>query len=227
MDWIEAYDLFLFDFDGLLVDTEPVHYQAYQNVCAKWGLLLPWDMPTYLSIAHKHNTALKEAICHLFSEKRTPIPSWNDFYAAKKEEYMTLLPHSKAPLMPGVPTVLKELERLGKKRCVVTHSTRALVEPMRLSHQVLESIPHWITREDYDNAKPSPDGYLKAISLYAKKGDKIIGFEDSLRGVNSLLGTPAKPVWICSGHYPLLDAELDKRVCHVPSFDHLALELLR
>ena len=35
MDWIKKYQLFLFDFDGLLVNTEEMHFLAYKQMCEK------------------------------------------------------------------------------------------------------------------------------------------------------------------------------------------------
>ena len=77
---------------------------------------------------------------------------------------------------------------------------------------VLKNIDHWITREDYINPKPNPECYLRAILLYGKKGDRMVGFEDTIKGINALLQTPAKPVLIGDIHHPQVDVLLDKRV---------------
>ena len=37
------YDSILFDFDGVLADTEPLHYQCWKKVLAGFGVDLPWD----------------------------------------------------------------------------------------------------------------------------------------------------------------------------------------
>ena len=71
-------------------------------------------------------------------------------------------------------------------RCVVTNSNLAMINSIRARIPVFGSIQHWITREDYEKPKPDPECYLKAIALYGKKGDRIIGFEDSVRGLTSL-----------------------------------------
>ena len=43
MNWISNYDLFLFDLDGLLVDTEKLHFEAYKRLCSRFGYELAWD----------------------------------------------------------------------------------------------------------------------------------------------------------------------------------------
>ncbi|MEN9654651.1 MAG: hypothetical protein RL235_763, partial [Chlamydiota bacterium] len=53
--------------------------------------------------------------------------------------------------------------------------------------------------------------------LYGKAGDRIIGFEDSLRGLEALLQTPAFAVLVCAAHHPLLEIALKKSALHVES----------
>ena len=49
MQWIHDFQLFLFDFDGLLVDTEHLHYQAYVNMLSKHGYKLELNFGNFLS----------------------------------------------------------------------------------------------------------------------------------------------------------------------------------
>ncbi|MBS0655353.1 MAG: HAD hydrolase-like protein, partial [Verrucomicrobia bacterium] len=59
MDWISHYQLFLFDLDGLLVNTEETHYRAYARMCRDRGFTLPWDFPAYFRIAQSHSDAIR------------------------------------------------------------------------------------------------------------------------------------------------------------------------
>jgi HAD superfamily hydrolase (TIGR01509 family) len=98
--------------------------------------------------------------------------------------------------MPGVEPFLLALLEQNLTRVVVTHSAKALVEALADKNPLLHTIPHWITREDYAMPKPAPDGYLRAIRDFSKPGDRIIGFEDSSRGLRSLMQTPATAILI-------------------------------
>ena len=62
---------------------------------------------------------------------------------------------------------------------------------------VLKTVPLWLTRENYQNPKPAPDGYLKAIEMLEGKGGRTIGFEDSLKGLQSLHAAGVDGVLIC------------------------------
>ncbi len=218
MDWTSRFQLFLFDFDGLLVNTEPLHYQAYVNCLAARGFQLSLSYGNFLQLAHLNSTAWKEAVC---AEIPSLEPIWKSVYQEKKEAYVELLGTAPVELMPGVFELLQKLEREEVKRCVVTHSTLSHIQLIRARSPILQTIPHWITREDYEKPKPSPECYLKAIAMYGEKGDRIIGFEDSVRGFTALKGTPALPVLICPSHHPLLEMALEGGGLHFESFSSI------
>jgi HAD superfamily hydrolase (TIGR01509 family) len=120
------------------------------------------------------------------------------FYEEKKKLYVELLKKSRLEFMEGAAHLLTALDKRGAKRAVVTNSPRAHIKIVKDSLPLLRSIPVWITREDYANPKPSPEGYLKAIEYLAEFGDKIIGFEDSLKGFKALLSAGVDSILICS-----------------------------
>lgn len=218
MKWIRKFQFFLFDFDGLLVNTEHLQFQAYVNMLAKRDIQLDWSFARFCEVAHLSASALKEA---LYAEFPDLDPNWDQLYQEKKEAYLNLLLSGKIELMPGVETLLKELAAAGIRRCVATHSMLEHTMAVRSQHPALRSIPSWITREDYSNPKPDPECYLRAIQLYAQPGDRIIGFEDSLRGLKALQGTSALPVLICPNHHPLLEIALEGNVLHFESFSSI------
>ncbi|SGA30661.1 HAD-superfamily hydrolase [Chlamydia abortus] len=48
-----------------------------------------------------------------------------------------------------------------------------------------------MTREDYDRPKPYPDSYQYAYQAFVQEGEKVVGFEDSVKGLRALAGIPA------------------------------------
>jgi len=198
MDWIQKYQLFLFDLDGLLVNTEEIHYRAYCQMCYGRGYELPWSFSEYFRIAQLDAKAPERHIYAALPKLQKEEPNWTVLYAEKKSAFLHLLQEEPAPLLPGADAMLALLAKAQKKRAVVTHSAKELVTLLRQQNPLLDTIPHWFTREDYSQPKPAPDGYLKAIATLAEPHDTIIGFEDSLRGMNALMATAAKPVFINS-----------------------------
>jgi HAD superfamily hydrolase (TIGR01509 family) len=214
MKWVDKFQLFLFDFDGLLVNTEHLHYQAYINMLAARGYDMGWNFASFCEAAHLNATALRETIYSRFPNLE---PNWALLYEEKKRCYYDLISSGKVEMMPGAETLLRKLEKKAIRRCVATNSLIEQIVLIRSQIPVLQSIPHWITREDYEKPKPSPECYLKAIQLYGKPGDKIIGFEDSIRGLHALMETPALPVLICPSHHPLLELNAGSAL-HFDSF---------
>lgn len=215
MEWIEDYQLFLFDFDGLLVNTEEIHYRAYQIACREYGWELELDFPEYCKLAHYRAEGLMENLCG-----RIPAlekMGWDIFYKKKTDTISQLVDQGAVELMPGVETLLRKLEASNKKRCVVTHSPDRLINPIRKKHAVLNTIPIWITREFYTHPKPHPECYQTAIERLAAEGDKIVGFEDSPRGIRALMGTQAQPVLISTIPYPEVSQFVKEGVFHYPS----------
>lgn len=202
MKWIHDFQLFLFDFDGLLVNTEHLHYQAYVNVLAKRGYRLDWSFGKWCEMAHLSGDALREGI---YAEFPDLDPNWDLLYAEKKQAYFDLLSAGKVEMMPGAESLLKALAAANIRRAVVTNASLPQVQVLSPQLPVLKTLKHWITREDYENPKPHPECYLRAIQLHGEPGDKIIGFEDSIRGLQALRQTPALPVLICPSHHPLLE----------------------
>ncbi len=222
MNWIHHYQLFLFDFDGILVNTEKLHYKAYLKMCSDRGFSLKWDERTYIRHAMYSATGLKEGIYREFPELYRYEPCWDILYQEKKQAYTELLINRGALLMPDVEQLLLELAKANIKRCVITHSAAEHVALIRVKQPILDSIPVWIMREDYVKPKPSPECYQKAIDILAEEKDRVIGFEDSPRGLKALLGTKAEGVLITDLFTPEevknLTQEIGKEFSHVSSF---------
>lgn len=215
---MEQFQLFLFDFDGVLVDTEPLHYQAYAQVFINRGIPWPFDFEQYCTVALGASQGVKKALY-----ERLPDLDWDAIAAEKKQIYLELIKAQPLRLMPGVEDILQALQSQKRVSCVVTNSYRHQVETIKEALPLLKLIPHWITREDYKDPKPSPDGYIKAIELFAPTPDcSVIGFEDSLKGFQALSQTRARSVLICPAHRAHVSTCLSLGGEHFVSFETIS-----
>lgn len=205
-NWICEYDLFFFDFDGLLVNTESLHYQAYQKMCSNRGFLLSWDFATYCNKAHMGSDFLQKAIYEMFPALYQKEPEWSVLYKEKQKAVLEILSKKEVLLMPGVEKVLRFLKSNSIRCCVVTHSPKELTEIVKEQNPILQTIPYWVTREQYVLSKPHPDPYLTALKLYAKSEDRVLGFEDTIRGWKSLEAASITGIIVS----PLLTLEMQK-----------------
>lgn len=219
MDWISHFDLILFDLDGLLVDTELLHFHAYQRMCLARGFTLPWDFSQYCQQAHCGADNLRKGIYAALPALQRQQGSWQVLYAEKRQAMGELLVEEGSHLMAGVSQLLQVLADKGITRCVVTHSPDELVRIIRQQNPLLETIPHWITRHDYTHPKPDPECYRKAIETYGAGCRRIVGFEDSPRGLQALMGTEALPILITGIDYPEVAAYTARGAIQFSSFN--------
>ncbi len=211
----------MFDFDGLLVNTEEIHYQAYKNMCKARGYELRWSFPYYCNVAHRSAENIRINIYQDLPGLHNEEPRWEVLYAEKKSAYSHLLEQGAVQMMPGAGELLNHLAKENVRRCVVTNSLAEHIAIIKQQQSVLNTIPHWITREDYSQPKPHPECYRYAIQQYAGPEDAIIGFEDTPRGLEALRGTRAQPVLIASRTHAYVSEVTGENVIHVESFEEL------
>jgi len=217
---LDDYSGFLFDFDGLLVDSERIHYRAYIELLARRGLELPWSFEEYLVVAHAGQYSLRDGVYALHRDLEGKEPDWEKLRAEKREIYLEMIEESPIPLMPGAADLVTSIVKRGAPVCVVTHSEQVEVEKIRRRYPQLGQIPRWITREEYTGAKPKPDGYLYAATELGIDLERAVGFEDSPRGVVALqqagVGTP---IWVAPNSYGGARDFLQPHTLHVESLE--------
>ena len=217
MQWIKNYQLFIFDFDGLLVNTEELHFQAYIRMCAKRGYTLPWDFQTFSAAAHHTSTGLRDKIYTDLPELQIKEPLWSVLYAEKKQAFFEIVQEGYTTLMEGVAELLTALDQAKINSCVVTNSPSAVIQLIRQQIPLLNLIPNWVTREHYSQPKPHPECYQYAIQNLAKHTDCIIGFEDSPKGYEALSHTSAIPVLVCPQDSAYLQKMTNSSLKYYPS----------
>ncbi|NGX43762.1 MAG: Phosphorylated carbohydrates phosphatase [Chlamydiae bacterium] len=222
MRWVEDYQLFLFDLDGLLVNTEEIHYFAYKKMCAGRGFALSWDFVEYCLKAHYDSERLRKSIYSDIPQLYEMEPNWEVLYREKKDAMLDLLNEGAVHMMPGAEELLHSLAEADIPRCVVTNSPDEQIQLIRKKNAVLDTIPHWFTRETYSHPKPHPECYLNAIKTLGGSAEKVIGFEDTPKGLTALMQTRAKPVFISQVEYPEIPEYIAKGVLHFGSLESLS-----
>lgn len=217
MDWLSSFDFFFFDFDGLLVNTEELHWRAYEEMCTLYGCHLGWDFATYCTYGHHSTEALRDAVYAKLPELKAQEPNWEALRQKKIAIYERLLGSKGVKLMPGAEEILSYITEREISSCVVTNSPNRHLDLIKTEIPLLTKIPYWIGRNDYEFPKPHPQGYLKGIEKYASRSKKMIGFEDTVKGLRSLEQTPIFPVLISDLDHGGLK-EINETTLRFPSF---------
>jgi HAD superfamily hydrolase (TIGR01509 family) len=170
----------LFDFDGLLVDTETASRAGWEWLYREHGHELPHDRWALL-VGTVDGPF--DPWSHL--EELVGAPLERDELDARRHAHEMSLVEAEE-LRPGIAEYLADAERLGLRKAIVSSASRRWID---LNLGRLERLVGWdaIVTADHDpvRAKPSPTLYLEALELLGLDAREAIAFEDSPNGVRA------------------------------------------
>ncbi len=164
----------IFDFDGLILDTETPEVQIWQDLYARYGQEFPLD--EWVRTVVGSTVANLDPVAQL--EKLTGQPL--DRTALHEQAHRTRLDWQAAlPPMPGVADYLDSARRLGLRLAVASSSPHAWVDGYLNRLEFCDLFDAVICREDAPRLKPDPDLFLAALSALHVRADQALAFEDS------------------------------------------------
>jgi HAD superfamily hydrolase (TIGR01509 family) len=170
------FKAYLFDCDGTIVDSMPLHYVAWKKVLSQWGcdfgeeLFYSWGgMP------------VAEIIAALNVRSGLAMPV-DEVMRRKEAMYYEILPQLKA-----VPEVLEHIQRSYGKIpfAVVSGSTRDSVTRSLKTLGILDRFDTLVCAGDYTKSKPDPEPFLIAAERLGVKPEDCLVFEDTEMGIQS------------------------------------------
>ncbi|MEX2261520.1 MAG: HAD family phosphatase [Bryobacteraceae bacterium] len=175
---MSPYDAILFDFDGVLVDSEPIHYNCWCKQLAPLGISLDWDsyQRNCIGVADRQ---LLEFYAKL-GGGAVSLDTLRDAYARKKLLFRQRM-QAESPFLPQTLAAVKSLS--NSKIAVVTSSGRFEVEPVLRKAGVLPLLGALVCGEDVQRHKPDPEPYLTAARQLGAITPLV--FEDSAAGIAS------------------------------------------
>lgn len=171
------YEAILFDFDGVLADSEPIHWSCWQDVIAPFGYSVEWE-PFRINCVGVHERGTVE---WLRMQRTPPVPFddlW-ELYPQKKQLFRQkmLRPGAISPEVVALIGQLSEQYLIG----VVTSSGRVEIEPVLEAAGVMPLLKTAVYGGDVVNLKPAPDPYLLAVQRLGTNRALVI--EDSPAGI--------------------------------------------
>ena len=168
----------LFDHDGVLVDTELWYYKAGERALADIGLTL--DRDQYLRDMTQGMASWAQARAAGVDEQT--ISRQREVRDAYYQEYL----RTEDIEIEGVLETLDVLA--GEYRMAIITTSKptdfALIHERR---SILDHMEFYLTREDYERAKPHPEPYLKGLQRLGAAAAETVVIEDSARGLKSAL----------------------------------------
>jgi beta-phosphoglucomutase len=172
------FDAILFDFDGVLLDSEPLHCQAWAEVLAPFGIRLDWEFYRERYVGMDDRVMLRE-----IGAAATPPIDWHELWAQyprKKELFRSYM--DRPPFLPELDSLLRRLHP-EYKLAVVSSSARIEIQPTLETGGLASYFDVLITGEDVENHKPAPDPYLLAARVTGARSPLVV--EDSPPGIAS------------------------------------------
>ena len=182
----------VFDFDGVLADSEPLHLAALQEVLSALGVTLTRedyyanflgysDEEVFRRVAARHRWGLGEAQLAAFVAQKSAV--FNEAHAAGARMY------------PGAAECIERLAKvfaLGIASGALRHEIEELLGDAGLAHH----FRFIVAAGDTPDSKPAPDPYRRAAELHGLPPSACVAIEDSRWGIQSAKAAGMKCVGI-------------------------------
>lgn len=174
-----AFDSILFDFDGVLLDSEPAHCACWAEVLAPLGVTLTWDFYRRHCIGIDDREMLR-----MMATRADPPRDWQelwDQYPAKQAVFRSRM--EKAP--PFVEALEPLLAELGRSYAlaVVSSSACGEIEPLLAAGGLRRHFQTVVGGDSVRRHKPDPEPYLLAAARLSSQRPLVL--EDSAAGIAS------------------------------------------
>ena len=190
----------LFDLDGTLVNTDPLHYQTWQEILRDYGLEI--DQTFYKArISGRLNPIIVQDLLPQLSLEA------GQQLADNKEARFREMGLSLTPLA-GLLDLLAWIDTHGLKKAVVTNAPRENVNFVLEVLKLADSFDKVVLAEEATAGKPDPASYQLVLSQLGISPKDAIAFEDSPSGIHAAVGAGIYTIGVASTHDPkhLLEA---------------------
>ena len=171
----------IFDMDGVLIDSEPVHFAANQETMTElFGIELDYDYyKTYIG-----STIRK--MWQDFKEKYSLEGyEWNELMDISEARLAKIVEKNGYPPIPGAKELVIDLKKRGYLMAVASSSPYATIESNLKSLELLDEFDVIVSGMNVKNPKPSPDIFLETAEMLGVKSEECIVIEDSGNGVKA------------------------------------------
>ena len=176
---LPRYDAILFDFDGVLADTEPLHWECWRDALEPIGVECDWE--TYRDCCV--GLSDRELLTLLCRRRSRPVDArlaWEQ--RPRKVALFRERIAANSPIKEATAHLVKNLSLLYKL-AVVSSSDRSEIEPPLVRAGIRSHLGALVAGNDVQNPKPSPEPYQLAASLLGVRSALVV--EDSRAGLES------------------------------------------
>jgi beta-phosphoglucomutase len=193
----------IFDFDGIIVDTEPLHYKAFQEILVPLGLGYSWQQYLDQYLGFDDRDAFREAF--RAGGRALSDPELKTLMEGKAEAFLRIV-SAEVPPYPGVVELIRSISgTLPLALC--SGALRGDIDPILAQLGLTEAFDTLVTADEVQASKPDPESYRLAVQrLQALFPGQVnpaasIAIEDTPAGIASATGAGLK-VLAVTNSYP-------------------------
>jgi putative hydrolase of the HAD superfamily len=212
-------DGFVFDFDGLMIDTEIPRFDCWKEKFQEYGSTYTFK-DWWKTIGTGPSAYDPAEDLYQRTQGKIDRDLVNKWVDEKTDELL-----ENQPLLPGVETFIHNASQQGIKLALASSSPYEWVMPFLEKFDLVHYFEAILTARDVEEVKPDPALYQLAVQKLGLPSNSVMAFEDSLNGLKA-----AKAAGIfCTVVPNQITREMDLEIADmiVDSFDHLSVEEIR
>ncbi|HQW69496.1 MAG TPA: HAD family hydrolase [Flavobacterium sp.] len=210
----------MFDMDGVIVDTEPVHHFAFIQHFKQLNLeISPEVYASFTGNSTKNIYERLKDIYNLEDDVESLVDAkrnfFNDAFDKKEDLY----------LLDGVEDLIKDLHSNGMQLVLASSSANVTIERIFNRFNLHQYFTHKVSGEDFPKSKPHPAIFLKAAELAQTPVENCIVIEDSTNGIQAAKSAEIYCIGYDSFHSKMQDySKADKVITHFNELNFITIK---
>lgn len=210
----------IFDMDGVIIDTEPIHHQAFFTQFGELGIHVSDKL--YASFL---GSSTRNVFQQLKQEFNLP-QEVEALVLRKRELFNHIFDHDAGlDLLPGVRALIEDLQRHGMQLVLASSASKATIGRVFGRFGLAPYFAHVVSGEDFAQSKPNPAIFLRAAALAQTPVAECVVIEDSANGVAAAKAAGIYCIGYASPHSAGQDLRRADRV--VQHFSELSAAAIR
>lgn len=177
---LKTIDAIIFDMDGVLVDSEPVHIETEKITCRAYGIKVPesaWE-----GFKGTTDQDMFDYIVKNFTDGKVSI---DELVAHRAKTYLRVTPEKIQTMIPGALEFLKQVKEQRLKIALTTSSINEVQESIFDKFNLHAYFNVIVTADEIIKGKPDPEPYLKTVQKLQLPAGHCLVIEDSTNGILS------------------------------------------
>jgi HAD superfamily hydrolase (TIGR01509 family) len=186
---MKKFKAVIFDMDGVIVDSEPRHIRAFQEVFRQMGCgeTHGMDFAAYYGRSDR-------ALWVDFVERHRPKQSFDELVAWKQRVFLEMIQRER-PIFPEIPALIEKLAGLYPLG-LASGSVHAVIEQVLALGNLRRFFQTVVSTQDVAQGKPAPDVFLRAAELLKVPSGDCCVLEDTVAGIEAALAAGMKVIAI-------------------------------